>query len=305
LWAHLPNAASPAATVCLAARAERQQIQNCSSYPRLRTLLTRVPDSEANRALSGRPGRRRAPWIAARWWMAALSSCTWFAAPGESAADTRPPSVEVRRGDAVLVGSSSFNQSFGHLIARELAQRGFQVTRKGVSGAGLARPDLHDMHEVLETLPIGNNTAAVFVYLGVNDAQSVWLYPHERDASGAASVPFGGSDWEAVYGRRTHDFLERICQRGAQRAIVLLPVDVNRPDMQRRLDRVRELQVRAASQTSCAVVVSTAGDVGQFEVAGQAKRMADGYHMSALGAQIVWERIEPQVERLLDQGVPR
>jgi lysophospholipase L1-like esterase len=153
---------------------------------------------------------------------------------------------------------------------------------------------------VLEALPIGSNTAAVFVYLGVNDAQPVWLYPHERGASGLTSVPFGVADWDAVYARRTRDFLDRICQRGARRAVVLLPVDVNRPDMQRRLDRIRELQVRAASTTSCAVVISTAGDQGTFEAEGSPKRMPDGFHMSARGAQIVWERIEPQVARLFE-----
>jgi hypothetical protein len=205
----------------------------------------------------------------------------------------------MREADAVLVGSSSFNQSFGRLIARELERRGYQVARKGVSGAGLARPDFRDMNQVVETLPIGRNTAAVFVYIGVNDTQAVWLYPHERGTSGLTSVPFGAPDWDAVYARRTHEFLERICQRGARRAVVILPVDVDRPEMQRRLDRVRELQTRAAASTSCAVVVSTAGDEGSFASTGTPKRMPDGYHMSPKGAQIVWERIEARVEQLL------
>jgi hypothetical protein len=204
----------------------------------------------------------------------------------------------------VLVGSSSFNQSFGQLIERELEGWGYQVTRRGVSGAGLARPDFHDMSQELEALPIGTNTAAVFVYLGVNDAQPVWLYPQERGSQGLSSVPFGVADWDAVYARRTRDFLTRICQRGARRAVVLLPVDVTEPELQRRLDRIRELQARAASETSCAVVVSTAGDAGHFDAGGTPKRLPDGYHMSSLGAQIVWERIEPQVTRWLDTEAP-
>jgi hypothetical protein len=205
----------------------------------------------------------------------------------------------------VLVGSSSFNQSFGHLIERELGHWGYQVTRKGVSGAGLARPDFHDMSQELESLPIGTNTAAVFVYLGVNDAQAVWLYPHERGSDGLESLPFGAAEWNAVYARRTHDFLARICQRGARRAVVLLPVDVTEPDLQRRLDRIRDIQMQAAADTSCAVVVSTAGDAGHFDAGGTPKRLPDGFHMSSLGAQIVWDRIEPLVTRLLDVDVPR
>ena len=200
----------------------------------------------------------------------------------------------------MLVGSSSFNQSFGHIIERELARRGYGVVRKGVSGAGLARPDFRDMNQVLETLPIGPSTSAVFVYIGVNDAQAVWLYPHERGESGQAAVPFGVADWDRVYTRRTREFLDRICQRGARRAVVILPVDVELPDMQRRLDRVRALQIRAAASTSCAVVVSTAGDEGHFEAGGTPKRLPDGFHMSPRGAQIVWGRIEPRVTQLLE-----
>lgn len=252
--------------------------------------------------------------------MLCLAACGWLM-PGPAAAESRTPApdapapdapapdapateaaaaAEVHDADAVLVGSSSFNQSFGRLIERELTLRGYEVVRKGVSGAGLARPDFRDMNQVLEALPIGPGTSAVFVYIGVNDAQAVWLYPHERSATGPGAIPFGAAEWDHVYARRTRAFLDRICQRGARRAVVLLPVDVEQPDMQRRLDRVRQLQMRAAASTSCAVVVSTAGDEGHFEVGGTPKRLPDGFHMSARGAQIVWARIEPRVTQLLE-----
>jgi hypothetical protein len=255
--------------------------------------------------LSGQQVRQRRSSQVARSWIAALAACAWFSTPATSSAESRPASVDIRPAEAVLVGSSSFNQAFGHILAHALERRGYQVTRKGVSGAGLARPDYKDMNQVLEALPIGSNTAVVFVYLGVNDAQSVWLYPSERGASGPTSLPFGAADWDAVYAQRTREFLDRICQRGARRAVVLLPVDVDRPGMQRRLDRIRDLQARAAAETSCAVAVATAGDAGQFETEGVPKRLPDGYHMSAHGARIVWQRIEPQVLRLLEADAPR
>ncbi|MEO8177848.1 MAG: GDSL-type esterase/lipase family protein [Deltaproteobacteria bacterium] len=218
---------------------------------------------------------------------------------GPASAESGTMLAPERKADAVLVGSSSFNQSFGHIIARELERRGYQVTRKGVSGAGLARPDFQDMNQVLEALPVGDDTAAVFVYLGVNDAQAVWLYPHERSKLGPAAVPFGAAEWDTIYARRTREFLDRICQRGVRKAIVLLPVDVNRPDLQQRLQRIREIQARAAAETRCAVVVQTAGDAGHFEVAGSPTRLPDGFHMSERGARIVWGRIEAQVLQLL------
>lgn len=236
----------------------------------------------------------------ARLGLAALCCCSWFAAPKESAAEGPPPSTEEAGSDAVLVGSSSFNQGFGRLIERELAQRGYRVTRKGVSGSGLARPDFCDMQQALETLPIGTNTAAVLIYLGVNDAQPLWLHPHERSAPGASTLPFGTAAWDSAYEARAREFYERICQRGARHAIVLLPIDVNRPALQQQLEHIRDLQVQAAGQTSCAVALSTAGDAGNFEVAGQPKRAPDGYHMSNLGAQIVWSRVEARVLELIE-----
>lgn len=236
--------------------------------------------------------------------VALLALAGWLR-PLQSAADSPEPPGPVRKENAVLVGSSSFTQSFGHLIEGELERRGYQVTRKGVVGAGLARPDFYDMHQALEELPVSRDTAAVFVYLGVNDAQAVWLYPHERGESKLSDVPFGAKDWDSVYGRRTREFLERICQRGARRVVVLLPVDVNRAELQHRLERIRQLQVQAAAEASCAVAVRTAGDEGRFEVAGVPTRLPDGFHMSPLGAQIVWARIEPQVLELLAADAAR
>jgi hypothetical protein len=241
----------------------------------------------------------RLSWRGLRRWIAALACCVATAAPSVARAigPSLPDRGEPR--EAVLVGSSSFNQALGLIIERQLARWGYQVTRKGVGGAGLARPDFRDMNQVLDRLPISARTDAVFVYLGVNDAQSLWLHPGERAAASLAMLPFGTPTWEARYAERALGFFERICQRGARRAIVLLPVDVNRSELQRRLQRIRELQVQAASRSSCATVLSTAGDAGQFEAGGVAKRLADGFHLSPFGASVVWDRVRGHVLGLL------
>ncbi len=197
------------------------------------------------------------------------------------------------------MGSSSINQAFGRLIERELASRGYHVTRKGIASAGLARPDYRDMNEIVEALPISKKTSAVLVYLGMNDGQALYLRPHERDASRRRFLPWSDARWGAVYRRRVREFVEPICRRGARRAILLLPVDVKRPRLQRRLERIRKLLTQAASASSCAVSVPTAGDLGQFGL-GAALRREDGFHMSPLGAQLVWRRIRGQALRLLE-----
>lgn len=252
------------------------------------------------------PGRKAMPWskslrrtLIHRCSSAVFALCAALTSARDIAAESRAVSFEVPPLDAVMIGSSSFKQDFGRILERELGRMGYRVTRKAVSGAGLARPDFHDMTRELDSLPISSNTAAVFIYLGVNDAQAVWLHPHEREGSRRTSLPFGSEDWEAAYARRTREFLGRICERGARHAVVILPIDVDRPDLQERLHRIRDVQERAASITTCAVTVETAGDLGDFEVEGVHKRQRDGFHMSALGAQIVWERIAPKVLSLL------
>lgn len=215
-----------------------------------------------------------------------------------------PVARAVGPSEALVVGSSSMNQSLGHIITRELEQRGYRVTRKGVSAAGLARPDYRDMNQIVDELPISDDTAAVFVYLGMNDAQALWLEPRERRAFGRQFLPWSDARWEALYTRRARDFFERICQRGAQRTIVLLPVDVQRDRLQRRLKRIRALQAQAASSSSCAVALSTAGDLGRFEVSGVPMRLRDGLHMSFPGASAVWRRIQHQALRLVAASAP-
>jgi hypothetical protein len=216
----------------------------------------------------------------------------------------RTASGAASRAEAIVVGSSSMNQALGHLIARELEQRGYRVTRKGVSAAGLARPDYRDMNQIMDELPITSNTAAVFVYLGMNDAQAMWLWPGERRAFGRQFLPWSDARWQGLYLQRAQRFFERICQRGAHRTIVLLPVDVQRDRLQHRLKRIRELQTRAAQASSCAVAISTEGDLGRFEVGGVAKRKRDGLHMSPLGASAVWRRIESQALGLVGASGP-
>ena len=55
-----------------------------------------------------------------RRWLAALSFVGCLAGPA-AAADDEPARVASSKSEAVLVGSSSFNQSFGRLIARDVA----------------------------------------------------------------------------------------------------------------------------------------------------------------------------------------
>jgi hypothetical protein len=191
----------------------------------------------------------------------------------------------------VIIGSSSIHQTFGRLIARALEQRGYRTAREAVTSAGLARPDFRDMDALARRLPIDHETAAVFVYLGTNDAQALWLHPRERQARGRPWLAWGDRRWSTVYEQRMRRYIDQFCERGAEQVILLLPVDVTREGLQRRLQRVRKAQARAAAASSCGKAIWTGGDWGRFGNADRPRRWRDGFHMTPHGARLVWQRI--------------
>lgn len=208
-----------------------------------------------------------------------------------------PPLAEKR---ALVVGSSSVRGSFGRIIADDLERWGFQVTRQGIVSAGLARPDFRDLREVVDSLPIDQNTAAVFLYVGMNDGQAIWLRPSERERGGERWLPWGDARWDEVYLRRARSLFRSICRRGARRAFVVLPIEVDKASLERKLQRIRRLQQRAARATSCAMAVSTAGENGQFVRRGRRLRLRDGFHMTPYGARRVWNRVQRRAFHLGD-----
>lgn len=210
-----------------------------------------------------------------------------------AAAQAEAPSKNV-----VLFGSSSMNDAFGHLLASELGPTG-KVVRKGVAAAGFSRPDYRDVFEIADGLPLDNVDLAV-VYLGMNDAQAFYLRPAERDR-GAARIQFDdASRWNEAYRGRAEQFLDRLCSRGVKKVAVVLPVDVKSPVMQKRLDRIRDAQRKAAEHASCASAIETRGDVGAFGSGKDARRLDDGVHMSAKGASVVWARIKSKLLSLAE-----
>jgi hypothetical protein len=238
----------------------------------------------------------------ARRWVTSLLgiALAMLAAPTAAREAPATRAGHADRAEAWVIGSSSVHQAFGRLISRELSKLGYRVERKAVTSAGLARPDYRDMQRVVDALPIGEKTAAVVVYLGMNDAQALWLRPRERTRPDAKFLPWRHARWSTLYRERARQLMERICQRGAARALMVLPVDVKRPRLQRRLHRIRALQAQAARQTSCGVALSTAGDEARLAASRRSEiRHRDGFHMTAKGAKLVWDRIRGAARRAL------
>jgi hypothetical protein len=223
---------------------------------------------------------------------AALAIITWRTSDAKALS---------RKGSMVLFGSSSMNGSLGHLMADDFAELGFRVSRHGYSAAGLARPDFRDMRQTLDQLPIERSATSVVLYIGGNDAQSLWLSPSERISQGSDDQWLTWRDprWPSVYEARARELISSLCARGAQYAIVLPPADVMSARLQSRLDRVRPALQRAAEATHCGRFVSTRGDAGHFVVDGEPLRAIDGVHMTRSGALRVWKRIRETVLSLV------
>lgn len=217
--------------------------------------------------------------------------------------DEQPAPIERERNQAIVVGSSSIKGKLGRVIAGDLERWGYDVTRRGIVSAGLARPDFRDLREIMADLPIDEETAAVFVYVGVNDGQAIWLRPSERSKGESPWLSWRGSRWDQVYTRRAQQLFQSLCDRGAERVFVLLPIEVEKPRLERKLQRIRQLQRQAAKQTTCAIPVSTAGERGEFSRNGKPLRTRDGFHLSPLGARLVWNRVQRRAKLIPDSPV--
>lgn len=212
--------------------------------------------------------------------------------------------VKSRKGSLLLFGSSSVNDTFGHLITEDFERLGFSVSRHGYAAAGLSRPDFRDLRDVLAKLPIERDVSTVLFYVGANDAQALWLRPEERAViSGEPTIWVNWEDqrWPAIYESRVAELFRAVCARGAKQAIMLAPVDVTNERRQARLDRIRQLQAHAAALSECGHYIPTGGDAFG-PVNNEPLRAGDGFHMTRSGASRVWQRVRQRILSLLVSG---
>jgi hypothetical protein len=209
------------------------------------------------------------------------------------------------RDEVIIIGSSSVKGALGGRLTAGLQRDGFRASRWGRSASGLSRLDYYDWFDAITDLSIGKKSAGVIVYVGVNDPQGIWLYPHERPTRDKW-VRWHQKNWSDVYRERVTMLIDALCALGAPKVIVLTPVDVRWPSLQERLIRIRRLQIEGAQASTCGEVVSGSGDsiyLGTPDEARQSRRARDGYHLTSVGGDIVWERIKYRVLRIF-RGKP-
>ena len=96
-------------------------------------------------------------------------------------------------------------------------------------------------------------------------------------------------------------FVNRLCERGVPRVVLLLPVDVRHTKLDSALRRIRAAQVNGTLRSQCGVAVATAGDMPTFVDRGRKLRRPDGFHMTRAGAEVVWQRARPTVMAVVDR----
>ena len=254
----------------------------------------------------------------------ALGVCVVIAAvPSRASASATP--VEERfaaqgrrhRGDALVLGSSSILGGVGRALSEGLRQRGLSVYKLGVGSSGLSRPDYFDWLGRVATLPVTKRTVLAVLYLGGNDAQAIWVRPGERSRWGRKWIGFGRAAWPKLYARRATELAKALCKRGVRQVVFILPADVGKRRLQRRLAQVRRGQTRGASRVRCATAIAARGDLARI-VASRAHpkrrsrahrrarprlRQPDGVHMTNAGAARLWQRVSRRVLHRADKGV--
>lgn len=236
-----------------------------------------------------------------------------------------------RPGKVLVLGSSSMNGSFGDEIVRGLKRLGYTVDKRGKSSSGFARPDYHDWHAEIRSLPIDKNTTGAVIYLGTNDAQALHLRPAERRKLRRKRkwLPWKHRAWIPTYASRVSAFARALCKRGVHRVAVITPVDVVKPRLRARLQKVRTALARGARPVPCSRAFTGRGDLrrilGEQRRARQAKlrksrkrkskarrpppkrlRQPDGTHLTREGSRRAWKRVERKVNKWFKRGpVPK
>ena len=210
--------------------------------------------------------------------------------------------IKQERNEVIVIGSSSVRGMMGRVFVDNLVGLGFVAHRVGKSASGLARLDYHDWISRIDEMPINKRTLAVMVYVGVNDPQGIWLRPEERDRPGHKWKHWNAPTWSNIYRDRVTELINELCVRGVPDVIMLTPADVKWRSLQARLVRIRRLQIEGARNSACGHVLSASGDsLFLFEPDEQLRprRLRDGYHMTQYGAQLLFDRVQPRLLRLL------
>jgi hypothetical protein len=259
-----------------------------------------------------------------RGFMAGLAGLAGAATllPGLAHADRYGPQGGTR---VLVIGDSMIAGGFGLYLARALGEnRGYDVTRRGKSSSGLARPDFFDWQAEAERLVGDTPHDATVVMFGGNDVQGLWMGKGEW-------IRWEDEGWSEEYARRIAALADIVAPAGQQLFWIGMPV--MRPSkFHARVQRVNtiyraEMAIRPNAlfvdiwsvladedgQYADHIYVTPKGtsDDGSGETAGEDEpepkpkrkkvlvRAGDGIHLTVAGAHYLTDHVEQVVHARL------
>jgi hypothetical protein len=251
----------------------------------------------------GRPTRRA--------WLSGLAAGLAGVAgllPGSARADRYGPQGGTR---VLVLGDSMIAGGFGLYLARALGEeRGYDVTRRGKSSSGLARPDFFDWIAEAERLVGDTPYDATVVMFGGNDVQGLYMGKHE----GATEwIRWEDEGWSEEYARRINALADIVAPQGE--ALFWIGMPVMRPSkFHARVQRVNTIYRAEMAIRPNARFVDIwpvlADEDGQYadhiylgpdtgEANGKRKkvlvRAGDGIHLTVAGAHHLTAHVEQVV----------
>jgi uncharacterized protein len=139
--------------------------------------------------------------------------------PGQARADRYGPQGGTR---VLVLGDSMIAGGFGLYLARALGEeRGYDVTRRGKSSSGLARPDFFDWLAEAKRLVGETPYDATVVMFGGNDVQGL----HMGKVSGRTEwIRWEDEGWSEEYARRINALADIVAPAGQQLFWIGMPV---------------------------------------------------------------------------------
>jgi hypothetical protein len=135
--------------------------------------------------------------------------------PGRARADRYGPQGGTR---VLVLGDSMIAGGFGLYLARALGEdRGYDVTRRGKSSSGLARPDFFDWLAEAKRLVGDTPYDATVVMFGGNDVQGLHMGKSEW-------VRWEDEGWSEEYARRVNALADIVAPAGQQLFWIGMPV---------------------------------------------------------------------------------
>lgn len=199
----------------------------------------------------------------------------------------------------LLIGASSIQHQPGIELERLFGTyyEGIDITRVGKVATGLARPDVFDWPKRAQELVDEHDPDLVIANFGGNDAQGMMR--------GKEVLKFGTDGWDEEYANRLRSLIEASGSRGAQVAIIGMPI-MRSARSSERVQHVNAITKRAAEEAGATYISMweiAADEKGNYREAIEhggrrgPMRQSDGWHFTRLGGEYVAERLLELFER--------